>query len=179
MSKKKIEVFDYTKEILAALPKGILLNTKAGDKVNSMVIGWGSIGIEWGSPIFTAYVREGRYTMSLLKENPEFTISIPLEGAFDADIIKTCSVKSGREIDKIKEAGLSLEEPEVISVPGLREFALTLECKLVLTSEQELSKMDPSLAKWYPQDVPSSSTGSNKDTHIALSGEIVAAYIIE
>jgi flavin reductase (DIM6/NTAB) family NADH-FMN oxidoreductase RutF len=179
MAKKKIDALDYAKEILTALPKGILLNTKAEDKVNSMVIGWGSIGIEWGRPIFTAYVREGRHTMSLIEKNPEFTISVPLEGAFDANIIKACSAKSGRDIDKIKEAGLTLEEPEVISVPGLREFALTLECKLVLASKQELSAMDASLMKWYPQDVPSESTGSNKDTHIALYGEIVSAYIIE
>ncbi len=179
MSKKKIDALDYAKEILAALPKGILLNTKAGDKVNSMVIGWGSIGIEWGSPIFTAYVREGRHTMSLIEKNPEFTISVPLEGAYRADIIKACSAKSGRDIDKIKEAGLTLEEPEVISVPGLREFALTLECKLLLARKQELAAMDASLMKWYPQDIPSENTGSNKDPHIALYGEIVAAYVIE
>ena len=27
-----------------------------------MTIGWGGIGVEWGKPVFIAYVRESRYT---------------------------------------------------------------------------------------------------------------------
>ena len=34
-------------------------------------------------------------------------------------------------------------------------------------------------AKFYPQDVDSLFTGSNKDTHVAYYGEIVNAYVIE
>ena len=43
--KQEIRVFDYAKEITAALPKGALLTTKNGEKVNSMTIGWGMLGI--------------------------------------------------------------------------------------------------------------------------------------
>ena len=50
--KQEINVFEYAKEITSAIPKGILITTKV-DKVNSMTIGWGSLGIEWGLPIFT------------------------------------------------------------------------------------------------------------------------------
>ena len=45
--KQEINVFEYAKEITSAIPKGILITTKV-DKVNSMTIGWGSLGIEWG-----------------------------------------------------------------------------------------------------------------------------------
>lgn len=37
--KKYIDVFDYAKEILQAIPKGALLTTKAHGKVNTMAIG--------------------------------------------------------------------------------------------------------------------------------------------
>ena len=43
MTKRNIKIEDYANDIVKALPKGILLTTKA-DKVNSMVIGWGTIG---------------------------------------------------------------------------------------------------------------------------------------
>ena len=48
---KKIDVFDYSEQIMKALRKGILLNTN-GDKFNSMVISWGHFGIIWGKPTF-------------------------------------------------------------------------------------------------------------------------------
>ena len=71
--KKYIDVFDYAKEILQALPKGVLFTTKAHGKVNTMTIGWGTLGIEWRKPIFIAFVRENRFTRFQLDENGEFT----------------------------------------------------------------------------------------------------------
>ena len=50
--KKKIDIKDYAGDILKALPGGLLLTTKADDKVNSMVIGWGTFGINWSRPVF-------------------------------------------------------------------------------------------------------------------------------
>lgn len=51
--KKEIEVFDYANEIMKSIKTGVLITTKAGDKVNSMTISWGTLGIEWGKMIFT------------------------------------------------------------------------------------------------------------------------------
>ena len=70
MPKRKIEISDYANEIIKALPKGVLLTSKA-DKVNSMVIGWGTLGINWSRPVIAVYVREGRYTKGQLDKNPE------------------------------------------------------------------------------------------------------------
>lgn len=74
--KKEINVFDYAGDIGKALPKGILLTTKHEDKVNTMTIGWGMVGIEWGKPIFIAYVRESRFTKQMLDQSGEFTINV-------------------------------------------------------------------------------------------------------
>ena len=67
--KKFVNAFDYAGEICKAMPKGILLTTKDGDKVNTMTIGWGTIGIQWGRPVFIAFVRDSRYTMEMLNAN--------------------------------------------------------------------------------------------------------------
>ena len=76
--KKQIEVFDYANDILKAVKTGVLLTTKADDKVNTMTISWGTLGIEWGKTLFTVFVRENRFTKSQLDKNPEFTINIPV-----------------------------------------------------------------------------------------------------
>lgn len=156
----------------------MLLNTKANGKVDSMTISWGSLGIEWGKPIFTAYVREGRFTMEQLRANPEFTVSVPL-GEFSRRILGFCGTKSGREIDKTSELGLTLEDPSVASVPGIKELPLTLECKVVYSQAQDPSSISPAnLEEFYPQDVPGTYHGANRDLHTAFLGEIVSAYII-
>ena len=54
--KKIINAFDYASDICNAMKKGILLTTAADGKVNTMTIGWGFIGVEWGKPIFVALV---------------------------------------------------------------------------------------------------------------------------
>ena len=179
MERKKIVVSEYSKEILEALPKGILLTTKTESKVNSMTIGWGTLGIEWSTPIFVAFIREHRFTRELLDKNPEFTINVPF-GPHSKKIIGICGAKSGRDMDKIKEAGLTLVEPEVISVPALKEFPLTLECKVVYQQKQDLSVLaEKFMPGCYPQDVDGSFVGSNRDAHVAYYGEIVSAYILQ
>lgn len=177
--KKYIEVFDYATEIMKAVKTGVLLTTKADDKVNSMTISWGTLGIEWSKPIFTVFVRESRFTKHQLEKNPEFTVNIPY-GAFDKKILETCGTKSGRAIDKIKELNLTLEASNNVSVPAIKELPLTLECKVIYRQKQderEITEENKNI--FYPQDVDGSFHGANKDLHTAYYGEIVSAYIIE
>ena len=108
--KKIIDAFDYAGDICKAMKKGILLTTKADGQVNTMTIGWGTMGVEWGKPIFVAYVRGSRYTHQMIEKSGEFTVNIPI-GEFDSKILGICGTKSGRDMDKIKELNLTLEEP--------------------------------------------------------------------
>lgn len=173
--KKKIDVFDYAGHICKSLKKGVLLTTKSGEQVNTMTIGWGTIGIEWNIPVFIAYVRETRFTKHMLEENGEFTVNIPY-GEFDSGVLGYCGTKSGCDTDKIKDLGLSLVEPEVISVPGIKEFPLTLECRVIYKQNQDLSVVPAKLIeRFYPV------TGEHdfRDYHVTFYGEIVDAYLIE
>ena len=98
MTKKEINVFDYAGEIFKALPKGILLTSEAEDCINAVTIGWGSIGIEWGVPIFTAYVRESRFTYELLERTGEFTICAPYGDKYAKEVAeKTKELKTINE----------------------------------------------------------------------------------
>lgn len=172
--KKQVNAFDYAGDICKSLPKGILITTKNGDFVNAMTIGWGHIGIEWSRPIFVAYVRESRHTKTMLENNGEFTINVPV-GEFDRNILAVCGRKSGRDMDKIKELGLHLVESDVVSVPGIAELPLTLECKVIYKQKQDLSAIPDDIIKTY---YPADNTGF-QDYHYAYYGEIVNAYIIE
>ena len=77
--KKKIDVFEHMGEILNGVKNGVLITGKADGRVNSMTISWGMVGVEWGKPVFITFVRESRFTRSLLEKNGEFTVNIPLD----------------------------------------------------------------------------------------------------
>ncbi|MDO5152313.1 MAG: flavin reductase family protein [Eubacteriales bacterium] len=173
--KRKIDVFDDSGYICKAMKKGILLTTKSREQVNTMTIGWGMLGIDWGKPIFIAYVRESRFTRQMLEENGEFTVNIPY-GGVDAKILGYCGTKSGRDTDKIRDLNLTLEEPTTISVPGIRELPLTLECRVIYKQKQDLDALPAAiLDRFYPVEAHF----GGRDCHIAYYGEIVDAYLIE
>lgn len=172
--KKEINVWDYAGRINEETGKGILLTTKADGQVNTMTIGWGTLGIQWGKPIFIVFVRQSRHTKAMLEKNGEFTVNVPL-GAVDKNILGICGTKSGRDMDKIKELGLTLEEPNVISVPAIKELPLTLECKVIYKQDQ-----DPAaIARENDERYYAKGTPNEGDYHTAYYGQIVSAYIVE
>ena len=168
--KREVNAFDYAGQICKALPQGVLLTTKDGEKVNSMTIGWGHIGVEWRRPVFVVYVRSSRYTRELLDKNREFTVNIPV-GEVDREIISVCGTDSGRDVDKIEKLGLTLVASDHVAAPGIKELPLTLECRVIYKHEQKLEELPWNVKEaFYPgRDRP----------HTAYYGEIVGAYLIE
>ena len=172
--KRKVNVWDYAGKIVEAMKPGILVTTKADDQVNTMTIGWGTLGIQWGKPIFILFVRESRYTKQLLDKNPEFTVNVPY-GDSAKEILRLCGTKSGRDMDKIKELGLTLEAGKTVNVPAIKELPVTLECKVIYKQDQEPSAIFPEYdARYYAKG-----TRNEGDYHTAYYGEITAAYIVE
>ena len=174
--KRFISPFDYANVITKALkPAGVLLTAKADGQLNTMTIGWGTLGVQWGRPVFIVFVRGCRHTKGMLDKNPEFTVNIPL-GQIDPNILTFCGTKSGRDTDKFAALGLTAEEPEVISVPGIKELPLTLECRVVYSQQQVPEAfLSEAVRKIYPAE----SQNIHDDFHTTYYGEIVSAYIIE
>ena len=173
--KKHVNLWEYAGEILEQVGTAALVTTKADGEVNTMTIGWGTLGTEWAKPIFTVFVRQSRHTKKLLDLNGEFTINVPRRGADVKEIMRTCGTKSGRDMNKIQELGLTLEDPDVISVPGIKELPITLECRVVYKQDQNLSYLDEDKRLRYYAP----GTANDGDYHTAYYGEVLAAYIIE
>lgn len=172
MTKKEINIFDYAGEIFKALPGGILLTSEAEDCTNAMTIGWGTLGIEWGVPVFAVYIRESRFTRELIDRTGEFTVCAPL-GEVSTQVKKAlaiCGSKSGRDTDKIAESKLTVVEPEVVRAPAIKELPLTVECRVVFQEVQQIKKISSPFAKKFY---------AAGDPHIAYYGEILKSYIIE
>ena len=177
--KKEIDVLDYFNEIIKGIKTGVLLTTKHNNKVNTMTISWGQLGIEWNKLIFTAYVRTGRHTHKMLADSGVFTINIGLHQKV-GKILSFCGSNSGKSVDKVSALGLTVVKGNNIDVVGFKELPLTLECKVIYKQLQDEKSISKSMkSRFYPHDVPSDNCGSNKDYHTMFYGEIVGAYLIE
>lgn len=171
--KQRIDVFEYAGQICKQMSKGILLTTKTEDFVNTMTIGWGALGIEWGKKLFIAYVRESRFTREIIDKTGEFTINVPLND-IDRRIIRHCGSESGRDTDKIKDLHLTLVESDVINAPGIKELPITLECRVMYSHLQNSDRLpEATLDLYYPEE-----DEGKRDNHIAYYAEIVNAYLI-
>ena len=167
--KEKINVFDYAELIDKAIHPGVLLNSN-GDKFNSMVIGWGHLGVIWGINTFVVYVRQSRYTKAQIDKTMEFTISVPMGETKYPKIFEVCGTMSGRDVNKADY--VTLEEPATNHTPGIREYPLTIECEVIYKQDQDLDAIAPEARNKHYGSDPS-------DFHTCYIGRIVDAYIIK
>ena len=131
-----------------------------------------------GAPDFPCVCPPGQIHEGTDRQDGEFTVSIPLEKP-DAAISKICGWQSGFNIDKVKEAGLELSNAESNNTPGVKQYPLTIECKVLYSQDQDLSKIPEDIReKMYPQDVDGTYPMANRDAHTMYVGQIVDAYII-
>ncbi len=129
---------------------------------NPMTIGWGSFGIMWGLPFVQVLVRPTRYTYEFMNQYDTFTVC-----AFSKQYRKVLSIlgtKSGRDMNKIDESGLTPIASQQVRAPGFEEAELIVECRKIywydITPDHFL---DPSIDKHYPQ----------KDYHRVHFGQIL------
>lgn len=177
--KKDIELAEYANHIVAAIPKGVLVTTRHGDRVNSMTIGWGTLGTMWSRPVFIVYIREGRYTRELLDASREFTVNVPYGEGSAKKITAYCGAHSGRDVDKARELGLTLVDSDLVAAPGIAELPLTLECKVLYRQLIDRNEVPEDIRKaMYPEDVPGTNPMCNRDYHVAYFGQIVKSCLL-
>ena len=148
------------------LPKGAFLTTSSGGKANTMTIGWGSFGFEWGIPTAEVMVRESRYTKSAMDTEDSFTITFPLDDSMKS-ALSYCGQKSGRDTDKILDCGLKIIPAKEVSAPVVACKGLVLECKTITRTAMDEKCVRPDiLEKWY----------KSGDLHTFYFAEVVACY---
>ena len=90
---------------------------------------------------------------------------------------KICYAESGKRIKERREyLGLTLEESEIISVPGIKQLPLTLECKVLYKQRQDPDQIPAAvIERYYPEVTMQLESGANRDYHTAYYAEIVNA----
>ena len=135
---------------------------------NGMTISWGSLGVMWSKAFAQVVVRPTRYTHTFMEKYPTFTLCAFPEEYRSA--LNTMGSRSGRNCDKIAEAGLTPIPSSIVSAPCYAEAELVIECrKMFFDDFKPAHFVDPSINRNYPQ----------KDYHRIYFGEILAIRGIE
>jgi len=74
-------------------------------------------------------VGKARYSHKLISEGGEFVFAVPGEDLWGEVLF--CGTRSGRNVDKFKETGLTPRPASKIKPPLIEECLVNLECKLV------------------------------------------------
>ena len=164
---KKVDYMAVAEQAMNQIKKGAFLTVKSGDELNTMTIGWATIGIVWQKPIFMVAVRDSRHTFTIIEKADDFSVSIPLKNM--SDQIRFCGTTSGRDTDKFKECGLTIKESQNIFSPIIDISGIHFECRIVFKSPMDPKFLIDEYEKLYPQ----------KDYHTLYFGEIIDCYAIE
>lgn len=143
----------------------MLITAEKDGKVNTMTASWGAMGIMWGKPVVTAYIRPQRYTKEFVDGSETFTLSF--FGGEQKKAMGHLGAVSGREKpDKIENAGLHVTDVE--GYPTFEEATLTLVCKKLYVQEMkpECFVGKEEIEKWYPAN----------DFHYMYMAEIIKAF---
>lgn len=71
-------------EAMHKIEKGAFPTVRAGRRLNTMTIGWATIGFCWRKPILMVAVRDSRHTYTIIEDAADFTVSIPSGGMQEA-----------------------------------------------------------------------------------------------
>ena len=164
---KKVDYLAVAEKALKLIKKGAFLTVRAGDDLNTMTIGWATIGFVWNKPVFMVAVRDSRYTFGLMQKAADFTVSVPSGDLHDA--IMYCGTKSGRQVNKFETCQLKVAAAQKTRSPIIDTPGLHFECSIILKSPMDPDLLFPSFLKLYPEN----------DFHTLFFGDIVDVYELE
>lgn len=140
----------------------------AGDHVeqNTMTVSWGGVGVMWNYPVAIVVIRPQRYTFEFTERCDKLTLSFLPEEYRKA--LTYCGTHSGRDEDKISNAGLSVTFTEE-DTPAIAEARLVLECRKLYTDTIKAENFIEQgiVERWYPES----------DFHKVYVLQITNAYI--
>lgn len=109
-------------------PVPVVMVTCADENApNIITIAWTGI-INSDPPMTYVSVRKERYSHKLIMDSGEFVINLTTE-----DLVKAtdfCGVRSGKNVDKAAETGLSYVPAEIVGCPMIGESPVNIECRV-------------------------------------------------
>ena len=163
---KKIDVKSLQDNVFSLIgDRWMLITAGTAERCNTMTASWGGLGVLWGAPAATIYLRPQRYTKEFVDREEYFTLAF--FGEEQRKALTLCGSKSGREVDKVKECGFTVAQAEC-GAPYFEEAELVLVCRKLFVQD-----MDPACVR---DERIFASYGEKGGWHRIYTGQVVEAY---
>lgn len=127
-TKKSTREYWKPGNMLYPVPAVMVSCCRSGERPNIITVAWaGTVCSE--PPMLSISVRKERYSYDIIRESGEFAVNL-----VNRDLVRAadyCGVKSGRDVDKFGEMGLTPMQSQRIAAPGIAESPVCLECRVV------------------------------------------------
>ena len=114
--------------MLYPLPVVLVSVADVNGRYNLFTVAWAGT-VCTSPPMVSISVRPERYSYPILRETGEFVINLTTRKL--ACATDYCGVKSGRDVDKFRELGLTPLPGSKVRAPLLGESPVNIECKVV------------------------------------------------
>jgi flavin reductase (DIM6/NTAB) family NADH-FMN oxidoreductase RutF len=128
--------------VLHPLPVVLVGCGRLGTDANLITVAWAGIVCS-EPPMLSISVRPSRHSHALIRKYQVFSVNLP--SATQAAVVDWCGVKSGREVDKFRETGLTPLPGPQTGAPLVAECPVCLECRV--TASHSLGSHDLFLAE--------------------------------
>lgn len=156
--------------MLAPVPPA-LISCGTMEKPNVMTAAWTGIICTEPTLVYVS-IRPSRYSNELMRQTGEFVINVPTVKL--AKAVDLCGVKSGRDIDKFKLAGITAAKSTAVKAPQVAESPISLECKVKeITS---FGTHDMFLAEVVAVDVDDELVGKSGALDLGKAGLLAYAH---
>ena len=164
---KELNAFELNENMISTIGRDWMLVTAGTEEsFNTMTVSWGGVGILWNKPVVYTFIRPQRYTYEFLENSEYYTMSAYPNEYRNAK--KLCGTRSGRNINKPLETGLTPVFDE--KAPYFEQARLVLVCrKLYVQDLCESGATDKSILANYHGD----------DYHRMYVSEIVKVLVNE
>lgn len=126
----------------------MLITAGTPEKFNTMTASWGGLGVLWERKVAYIFVRPTRYTYEFIERSSQFSLSFFDENHRKA--LQYCGTHSGRNTDKVKEAGLTALHDN--GLVYFDEARLVLCCRKLYHQDIDPAWfLDPAINTLYPQ----------------------------
>lgn len=142
----------------------MLITGGNGEKFNPMTASWGGLGYLYNKPVAFCFISPARHTYELMDKGDTYTLTFYTETYREA--LNYCGNNSGKDKDKVKEAGLT-----PISTPsGSKAFSeawMIIECRKMVSQTISIDAIsDPQLKSQW----------NGKPMHKMFIGEILNVW---
>ena len=113
--------------MLNPVPAVMVSVSDGNGKNNIITVAWAGT-ICTNPPMLSISVRPERYSYEMIKSTKEFVVNLTTK-----DLVRACDycgVTSGRDVDKFEKMKLTPIKLPKVSVPGIKESPVNIECRV-------------------------------------------------